>query len=361
MTARVSIYTSSALSSGVFDASGAAWRLTALNYSSGLPGGYLTCRFAFLIPSSRSLVFAKAQTVVVRQGVDIVWQGAIVNIGIRRAGAGYECEITALGPWQDARGQTLTATYASVTTGITIVEAALAAMATISTDYSLIANPGVDLGPVTYDGPCNDVILDVLKHGDSASPPNPIYFAIWHTPQGDTLPRAQMWSRSLTNVDWRVRWAETDLQVVDSAADVFNNVTVRYNKGDAVTAAATDATSIASTRKHTFGIESASLVAATAARDRFLAEHKEALPMLQGFRLSDRCRDGGGAWRSVAYMRAGHVMLLEDYPPSGLTFMVGAVDYTDGLGQRTDEVSVTPEQLPRRSDTMLGSGGATTQ
>lgn len=346
------------------DPTGALARARNLRVTTGLPGGFLSADFETTIADPLAWDVSLGRFLRIYHALDSIFEGRIEDISYRfmsgPAVTTYQARVTALGPWAWAKNIRETATYSTTTTGNTIVQNALGEMSGISTDYSQITGADVNLAPVSYDTDVASVIQDVLQYGDSSN--NPLYFAFWATPKTGSStagPRAKLWARSTTNVQWRVRIAEITLEYSESLADVYNSAVATYNAGANETSEATDTDSQSLYGERqiwaNLSVETQVLTAAEAARDTYLAMHASPTPRLMPFEIKGTCRDGGGVPRPVCYVRAGDVMTVEDWL-GGYTFVVGATEYhADDEDTSKDTVQVTPEERPKTLSALLGS------
>lgn len=343
------------------DASGAIARARNITFTTGLPGGFLSCTFDTTLSDPAAWDVELGRYVKVFASVDSVFEGQIEDIGFARdmATGQYTASVTALGPWARAKKVREAANYAVATTGNTIVQTALAEMADISTDYTYVWGADRNLNTVNYDASVASIIEDVLKYGSQNN--IPLYFAFWETPQTGSStagPRAWLWARDLdTVVHWRVRVNEFAFQYTDSLANVYNAVVATYNAGANETAESTDATSqtLYGERQIWSGlsVETQTLAVAEAARDTFVSWKADPRPILSPFTLRRWARDGGGVKRPCVYVRAGDVMTVEDWivDDTSYTFVVGATTYD----AESDSVQITPEERPKTLSALLGA------
>ena len=358
----VRVYDGASLSANAStDASGAISRARNITFTTGLPGGFLSCTWDTTLADPSAWDVELGRYVKLYASLDSVFEGQIEDIGYSRdmATGLYTASVTALGPWARAKKVREAANYVAATTGNTIVQTALAEMANISTDYTYVWGADRNLNTVNYDASVADVIEDVLKYGSQNN--IPLYFAFWETPQTGTStagPRAWLWQRDLTTiVHWRVRVSEFAFKYTESLANVYNAVVATYNAGANETAESTDAASQALYGERQIwsglSVETQTLAVAEAARATYISWKADPRPILSPFALKRWARDGGGVKRPCAYVRAGDVMTVEDWivDDTSYTFVVGATTYSAD----EDSVQITPEERPKTLSALLGA------
>ncbi len=159
----------------------------------------------------------------------------------------------------------------------------------------------------------------------------------------DTKPQAVLWARDLSAADYLLYTAElgTALGVDETTRTLANYVVGKY--GTSYTAGAQDATSQGLYRRRDGTADAGSgagSTVATAARDAYLAAHKD--PMLEpgAFKLTRpgavRTTRGAVVWPEL--LRAGDRLQVADGPLAGEIVLLTRVAYANGV------VNCTPER-----------------
>lgn len=152
-----------------------------LQFSTGLPGGYIDCTFTVRQPASQLWDVDTGQKVLIRNGTSIVWWGWIEDVQRTVRGRVAEIQVQALGPWQQLQQRLIVSSaYTSADyTDIKLKEEFAAYCDLISSDYSNIVSTGQTFGG-TYNKsywPISDLVKLICDAGNSSG--QQLLFAIW--------------------------------------------------------------------------------------------------------------------------------------------------------------------------------------
>ena len=174
-------------------------------------------------------------------------------------------------------------------------------------------------------------------------------------PVYDTRPRAYFWPRDITAWDYEIRLEEIsgDFLLTKSTENLVNNVIAEYGTSS-VTAASSDATSIAAydQRDYVLSAGSVSATVAAAARDLWLEEHKDPVNVASGITLVGPVRKANnGPLVHQSFVRAGDRIKIMDLPSefSDFLFIVQEETYDAESGAK----QLRPESPTSSVDEML--------
>ena len=293
--------------------------------------GFAAC--SFFVPMALSEAFqlydrpGTPWVYVIWNGLS-VWEGRVEDIAITNGGV----TVTAFGGWRYLSDTYYTASHPS-TNAQAIAQAIVADVAAknsaLSTNTSLIQNPGVTISEFYTDKRPAEILDRLCLLGDSTTPPRVWEACVWEEGMLVFRPRAS------AGRTWYVDALSIDLN--RTVSELYNSVIVRYDAGGAplLTSAATNATSQsqhALTREAIVPLQSSDATLAGVTRDAYLDAHKDMTPAA-AFTFS-RVYDATGAPYPLWVVRAGDTIVarnllltLSTAVDKIRTFVVSEVEY----------------------------------
>lgn len=357
-------------------------RMTAGSITTTVHGGFARAK-GFRIPMTPddlSLYFNRGNLpgrhffhLEVSDGPAVVWEGRIMRTAFGPDGkGGVELRIEGAGYWNSLKDQKYSVTVAGGDTQKDVIEDALTSKAPlISSDYSLIEDPGLDLGSlvITREYP-QDMIVNKIPHTSDGTDQ---WFAyIYETRGADDLPILIYKARSSSVIHWTTSTRElaTDWEIAQDGY-LMRNTATPIDNGVAGTTQ-TDANQRATDPTRDFDITVGTgldWTAEAAEANRVLGEKR--LPQqTQTFTIEGKVfrtalteqREPARLW----WVRAGEVIRFENlFPESAVnpqfdslrTFSIRSTDYNlmaDTVSVRPDRAAMTITQvLPRISQIEL--------
>ena len=158
--------------------------VTGAQWSSVVPGGFEKTPFNMRAELTRELIERQAFRVAWKYGMGTCWEGRLSDLERRyQESGGSDVGIVAYGGWEHMKQRRLSAvlTAAAGEHADDLLYRALANCPLLSTDYTYLQDPGLDLGAMSWpDGKdVQSVVMDILKKGDTQTPPRQWYFAVW--------------------------------------------------------------------------------------------------------------------------------------------------------------------------------------
>ena len=291
-------------------------------FSTKLHGGFNLCSFALKagLPEAWEWITRKAfYRLVVTDGQRTLWEGRVQDIG-KESGL---VVVTAYGYYASLNDEPYKLAYNA--NADVVIKAMLTASAPmINADQSHIDATGGPAITSAADSEYLDKKVRVLTEklaafGDTTG--GQWYFAIWE----NRVP--YFFQRSVSSIDWQVSLADFDrFKLRHSTKDLWNCCYAIYDAaGIARTAEANDTDS-----QKKYGDGTNNLVrcyaipdlgtvapaAAVAARDRWLAEHKDIWPSLEDLVLGSTVYNSRGVAFPSSWVRAGDVIRVRDLVPA---------------------------------------------
>ena len=347
---------------------------TSLRYTTGLHGGFrqatvevpMELGHAWLYLAREQLPGRHFNHLVIYEGMELRWEGRIMEAGIAWSGANQSLRLTAMGYWSSMRDQRVaTVDYSSGTQTVdAIIKAALTAECPdISSDQTNIAaaagNVNLTLAVDTF--LADHIINSLAPLGDSSD--NTYYFAIWE----NRIPYYS--ARTVTEIDWEVPLSSIRNGEITQSALQLRNAADAYDGSSRQSAAANaDSQALYPVRDQVVSVPSGTTAGrAQDARDRFISERKDP-------QQSSRFTISGPVFRKATHrteagqraaMRAGDVMRVIGLTASSAsialdnvrTFFILETSY-DAM---RDEVNVIPDKPPSSLSILLARQGVETK
>lgn len=155
-----------------------------LNFSTGLPGGFLDASFTLRSPAPKLWPVDTGQKVIIRLGDRTLWWGWVEDVRRRQRGRTEEMSVTCLGPWQTLSQRKITSVaYTGTVYGNEAIASELGTYCDrISADTSQLQSTGVNIADLTKSNwPVSDLVKLVCEAGDASN--RPLLFAIWEPTQ----------------------------------------------------------------------------------------------------------------------------------------------------------------------------------
>lgn len=292
-------------------------KIQGLQFSTKLPGGFELCSFTLKadLPEAWEWLTKKVfYRLVISDGEKILWEGRIQDLELLAGHAGA----TAYGYWASLNdGKYKTAYNANADA---VIKAILTAQCpSISSDQSHIdatGGPAISSAAGTkYLDQSPRILVEMLAaFGDTAG--NQWYFAIWEDRT------AYFFKRDASSIDWLVTLGDlAKFKLKHRAGDLWNKAYALYTSGGTLTRTA-DAENTLSQSKYNLmryycipNLGEVAAAAAQAARDTWLAEHKDIWPSLEEFVLGDTVYDTNKVPYPSSWVRAGDVIRVLDLVP----------------------------------------------
>lgn len=286
-----------------------------LKFSTRLHGGFHTCNFilkADLPEAWEYLTDREYYRLVITDNQRTLWEGRLEDIGLSAG----RVEVTAYGYYanlSDYPYRTAYNAFASI-----VIKAMLTAVcAQINADQSNIDATDVAItsgaGAEYLDKYPQELVEMLLGFSDTVS--SKWYFAIWE----NRIPWLK--ARDVTTLDWRVNLHDfTSFKLKYRPSDLWNSCYALY--GGLRTA---DADNVNSQSK--YGLKRQYVIpdlgtvaagAAQAARDGWLADHKDLWPKLTNMVLGGFTYDANGTRFNSSQIRAGDVLRVDDLVPASV-------------------------------------------
>lgn len=151
-----------------------------LRFGTGLPGGFLGCRFELGLTAARHWPVQAGYRCVVHLGMDVVWWGWVEDVVTRQRGGQRWLAVQALGPWQQVTQRLITLDYADINSTYVLRDMLATYCPDVSNDYSELDNSGVPLTVNWQHKRLVELVKLVCDTGDAARAP--MLFAIWEPP-----------------------------------------------------------------------------------------------------------------------------------------------------------------------------------
>lgn len=165
---------------------GALAHIRNLSWRTQIPGGYADCDFEMPLHFLRGWDVRPGYTLAVYDGLQCLWYGRIED-HIRYAQIqeplhnGWR-KIRAFGYGQTLKQRLYSRTFSSGTVYASdVIRDMLAqSLPLVAADLTDIGNPGVNLQPISWTNTKCDVVMEqLLKYGDSSTPPGEWTWAVW--------------------------------------------------------------------------------------------------------------------------------------------------------------------------------------
>ena len=324
-------------------------RAQGLRFSTKVPGGYGSCRFTLSTTRAEQWEWHTKRffwRLTIEDGTKTVFEGRLEDtpIDLTRGTTlltfyGYYSNLTDVA-WATTKNQVWSTTIKDVLT---------ANASQISSDQSNIAATDITID-------LDDKYLDIypmqlfdllLPFGDTSD--NTYDFAIWE----DRIPFLTV--RNVSSIDWNVNIADfQSFRLTRQLRNVWNSTYAVYLAAGNLTrtATTTDTDSIERfglTRDYVVPqLGAVSQTAAEAARDTWLAEHKDIFSEADRVILKSTATDTNGVSFPSSWVRAGDVLRVRDLvPPSGA---LGSVSRDQ---ERTYFITETEYDATRRTNKLI--------
>ncbi len=339
-----------------------------LRFSTVMPGGFAICSFEKVCPPAEVIEWQQRRFffhLKIMEGSFCAWEGRLEDVAF----VGFGLRATFYGYWRSCFDQIYNDSaswQAGSHTAHEIIEDMLTDKCPqISTTYTNIADPGVNLTPQTYDEDeyPGDIIARLAKYSDSAY--QRWDFAIWE----DRLPWFQAVDVTPSAVDWQMFVGEFEtISIERSARNLYNDIYSVYLSGAVKTrtASATNAasqTKYITRQKPITNLGEISAAAATSRRDYELESRRE-VQQQSTLVLSGDAFDARRVRKPLWHIRAGQVLRITDYQPFGAqagspqlnawnTFHIVRTEYDADRNRMT----IYPDTETRRLDYLLAREG----
>ncbi len=294
-------------------------RVQGLKFSTIMPGGYAICKFTIAADQGEAWDWFTERPfyrLTITDGTKTVYEGRMEDIcmdltrgTVKPTFFGYYSNLTDVA-WDTNKSQVWSDTIKDILTDNCLQ---------ISTDQSNIAATDISVNLAMSDHFLNHYPIHIFPHlmgfGDTSD--NSYDFAIWE----DRIPF--LMTRTVSSIDWLVNIKDFKaFEICRRLRNMWNSVYGLYGTADTSTATATDSDSIEKfnlTRHHVLeGLGKQAQSVAEAARDTFLAEHKDLYSDTKSVTIGHVVTDTGGNSFPSSWVRAGDVLRVRDLvPPSG--------------------------------------------
>ncbi|MBK8211579.1 MAG: hypothetical protein IPK78_18140 [Rhodospirillales bacterium] len=184
-----------------------------VQFSSGLPGGFLEAAFALPRAVARWAGVQAGQTVEIRRGTRVLWLGYVEDVRRRQAGDIDAMTVSCLGPYQVLQQRLIAdVDYTADQQGSDAIRQELTANCPeISADYTHVEATNVAIGPLAKAYvPVGNIVDAVLAAGNADG--QQMLFAIWEPPR-TVAGSDQLHSRSvLENEDFEAGLVRVERQ-----------------------------------------------------------------------------------------------------------------------------------------------------
>ncbi len=325
-------------------------RVQGLRYSTKIPGGYGECRFRLATTAAEAWVWhteRRLYRLTIEDGTKCVFEGRLEDDIIDLVSG--VTTLTFYGYYSNLTDVATQTTFNQLWT-TTLTDILTANCLQISSDQSNITATDITVKLEAGEHTVNNYPIHVFNHliafGDTSD--NHYDFAIWE----DRIPFLRI--RSVTSVDWFVEIKDFKRFALERhLRDMWNSAYAIYGAADTQTGTSTDADSIArfNLTRH-FAVQTvgagAAMAAAEAARDTWLAEHKDLFSETHRTMLGPTVTDSNGILFSSSWVRAGDVIRVRDLvPPSS------ALDSVSRDQERTYFIIETTYDATERTNTLI--------
>lgn len=320
-------------------------KVQGLNFSTKLNGGFHLCSFALKAAPPEAWEWLTKKIfyrIVISDFKKVVWEGRIQDPGLS-AGVAVA---TAYGYWASLNDITTTDAW-NVVMSTAIKNHLTNSCPQISADQTNIDTTDVSIttiGEAGYiDIKIQKIFRKYLEYGDASG--NQWYFAIWE----NRIPYLKQ--RDTSTVQWHVNLLDLNkFKLRHRGGELWNSVYAKHGAGRTNTV--TDPISIAKygVTRH-YGIPelgSVGIPAAEAARDRWLAEHKDVWPSLEDIILGDTVYDANDVPYPSSWVRAGEVIRILDLVP-----VTGDLDEVTRDALRTFYIMETNYNADRKENRII--------
>ena len=375
---RIMVYTNYNKTVVVDDLSG-AW--TNYQHSSALHGGFKDMQIEVPMSFDKAALWLERNLpgrhfyhIEVSENSSIVWEGRIINIGLRKTPGFQGLHIEALGYWSSARDRYYSNASTAWGDSGTLIRDIVSSSCPDMNGTAQIVTTGLDITgfeTAVRDYPQNWIIDKIAPLSTPTG--GILYFSVWE----NRVP--YLATRATSNLDWQVWMQDINFLNLDQNAEHLRNhvqpVTIQPIVGTTDGTGTTDAesTSRYGVRREIILTVQAGVAEATAnrGRDAMIAERRfprqDSHFSLSGHAYSGKAGTGTAAPNALVerqkwWVRAGDVIRIQDlYPASQSTVTLDDLRTFYILDARYDAVrdvvEVVPDRPQQSLQTILGQLG----